>query len=250
MIVYLAYGKDKLDLSELSGADVLYSFYYAQNDAGFCNIIPTIRSFLLDSGVFSFLNSNKKFDTEFVYRYAQFVKENNIRNYIELDVDQIVGVKETRKIRDKLESLVGWQSIPVWHTIRGKESFERDCKDYDYIALGYFITEGIKKSVCEKYAPYFIDKAHENGCKIHGLGYTDIRKLDNMHFDSVDSSTWMSALYRGGTICVFDKRKHIINKRKIENSRINLTREAYAFSFQQWRLYQDWARINLKTINK
>lgn len=250
MIIYLAVGNQPyLEKSAFVGADVLSSFFYCERFTPLTESIPYMRDFLLDSGVFSFINSGKKFDDSYIHRYAEYIRENKIKSYVELDVDQIIGVKETRKLRDKIENLVGWPSIPVWHTIRGKESFLQDCRDYQRICLGFFLTEGLPTQLTEKYTPWFIEKAHENNCKIHGLGFTKTTLLPKFHFDSVDSSTWSFA-QRSGLIYEFDLEKKVMkNTKRPEHLKMKDYRGIVNHSWQQWRKYQDWARAYLTPIN-
>lgn len=233
----------------LKGADILSSYFYCRSIPEITSTIPYMRDFMLDSGVFSFINSGKKFDDKYVHQYADYIKENKIKSYVELDVDQLIGVKETRKLRDKLEKLVGWPSIPVWHTIRGKEAFLQDAKEYPRICLGFFLTEGLPTALTEKYTPWFIDKAHENNCKLHGLGFTKTTLLPKFHFDSVDSSTW-SFGQRGGWTCRFNPTTHRMTQyAKKEGTRICDYGGLMRHNFAEWRKYQDWARRNLPTIN-
>lgn len=250
MIVYLAIGNQThFESEDFKGADILSSFFYCSHFDRVTSAIPTMRNFLLDSGVFSFINSGKRFNDEYIHRYAEYIKANNITSYVELDVDQIIGVKETRKLRDKLENLVGWPSIPVWHTIRGKDSFLQDCRDYKRICLGFFLTEGLPTQLTEKYTPWFIEKAHENNCLIHGLGFTKTKLLPYFHFDSVDSSTFIFA-DRAGITFKFDTKTHSIKttvrpKGKKISKRRDITRHAYF----EWRKYQDWAIRYLPTVS-
>ena len=248
MIVYLAITSLIQPYSCLRGADVLSSYYYCQSLPGLVAEIPNMRNFLLDSGIFTFINSGKYVNMdEYIRNYAAFIRDYKIKDYVELDVDQIEGVEQTRRIRDKLENLVGWQSIPVWHTIRGTESFVRDCKDYPRICLGFFLTEGLSTRVTEKYAPKMIKLAHQHKCKIHGLGFTKTTLLPKFHFDSVDSSTW-SMGKRYGSMCVFDKETKTMKvvTRPAGHKANGAIIEKY--NLQQWRLYQDYAIKNLPTI--
>ena len=163
--------------------------------------IPYFKSckhFLLDSGAFTFkesFNKGKKlhnvdFNT-YLDRYASFVKENGIDDFFELDVDVVLGYKEVRKMREKLESKVGRQCVPVWHLSRGKQDFIDMCKEYKYVSMGGLRFEiGVYR---HKYLPWFIDKAHEYGCRIHGLGFTASGKFDEIRFDTVDSTTWLNS---------------------------------------------------------
>lgn len=248
MIVYIAVTSLIQPYSVLRGADILSSYYYCQSIPGLVKEIPNMRNFLLDSGIFTFINSGKYVNMdEYIRNYAAFIREHNIRDYVELDVDQIEGVEQTRRIRDKLENLVGWQSIPVWHTVRGTESFIQDCKDYDRICLGFFLTEGLSTRVTEKYAPKMISLAHQHKCKIHGLGFTKTTLLPKFHFDSVDSSTW-SMGKRYGSLSVFDQEtkrmKQVVRPPGMKANGAIVEK----YNLQQWRLFQDYAIKNLPTI--
>lgn len=233
----------------MEGADILVAYPYIRRSPQVINLIPKMRNFILDSGVFTMINSGKKFNLDtYVEEYAHFIKAHNIKQYVELDVDQIIGVEKTRVLRRKLENLVGWKSIPVWHTIRGKESFIQDCKDYDYICLGYFLTEGLKTQLTEKYAKAFIDTAHKYNCRIHGLGFTKTRLLKKIPFDSVDSSTW-AASRRFGCGYKFDARSGMLeNLQKKENQRMKNAQAFGRLAFIEWRKYQDYAYEHMNPI--
>lgn len=232
----------------IPGSDILSSYVYLKKETGLVGMIPSMRNFILDSGVFTMINSGKKFDLDsYVDEYADFVRTNKIKNYVELDVDQIIGVEKTRKLRDRLESKVGWRSIPVWHTIRGKESFIQDCKDYEYIALGYFLTEGLKADLTAKYAKAFVDKAHSLNCRIHGLGFTRFEHLKKIPFDSVDSSSW-AASRRFGIWFKFDANNGCVTQFKPKNSRMPSAAKAGRPAFIEWKKYQDWAYTNLMPL--
>lgn len=142
----------------IPNADILIAYPYIQKCDANMTLITKSRNFILDSGVFTMINSGKRFDIDkYVDEYAEFIREHKIKQYVEMDVDQIYGVEKTRKLRERIENKVGWQSIPVWHTICGKESFEQDCRDYNYIALGYFLTEGLSPALTIKYAKAFVN---------------------------------------------------------------------------------------------
>lgn len=249
MRVYLAINST-LDIKDLiPGSDILAAYPYLKSQKGMIDLIPSMRHFLLDSGVFTMINTGKRFDlNKYVDEYADFIRDNHIRQYVELDVDQIIGVKETRNLRDRLEKRVGYPSIPVWHTIRGKELFIRDCKDYNYIALGYFLTEGLKEQYTFKYAKAFVDEAHKYKCRIHGLGFTKTQMLKKIPFDSVDSSTW-STSRRYGSIFKFVKEEGYV--RSISRDKSLRMKNASALgrlAFIEWKKYQDWAEDNLRCI--
>lgn len=161
-------------------------------------IVPILKKsefFLVDSGAFNFMNSQKKgvgVDFEaYLTKYINFINKHDIEYFFELDIDTIVGLKEVERMRDRLEKETGKKCIPVWHRSRGKEYFINLCKEYDYIAIGGIATKEIKSSEY-KYLKWFIDTAHSYNCKIHGLGFTNLKGLYIYNFDSVDSTSWVS----------------------------------------------------------
>lgn len=169
--------------------------------------IHKFRSFLLDSGAFSFLfgaQKGKKIDwLSYADKYADFVKENNIKRYFELDLDSVIGLSEVTKLRNRIEKRVGWQSIPVWHETRNKDYWENImCKDYTYVAIGGISNAKLNRNKKELALPWFINSAHKNRCWIHGLGYTSTSKLSTLRFDSSDSTSWLAGV-RYGTLYQF-----------------------------------------------
>lgn len=83
------------------------------------------------------------------------------------------------------------------------EDFTKTCKNYKYIALGSFGKTGANK---DRYMKFFIDEAHRNGTRIHGLGYTKTFILDKINFDTVDSTSWLNG-QKFGNLVIFDGRK-------------------------------------------
>ena len=239
-----------VDIEDLiPNADILVAYPYIRNNKTVISMIDKCRNFILDSGVFTMINSGKQFNLDrYVDEYADFIKRHRIRQYVELDVDQIIGVRKTRELRSRLEERVGWRSIPVWHTIRGKESFVQDCKDYNYIALGYFLTEGLKSNITEKYARAFVDKAHELNCRIHGLGFTKGELLKKIPFDSVDSSSWAASRRFGCTFKFNPQNGTIKFLERRKNQRMKNAQSLGRPAFIEWKKYQDYAYHNINPI--
>lgn len=224
---------------------VLESFYSMEDWQR--PLLNRFKGFLLDSGAFTFLNtaktvSNVDFEN-YADRYADFIKENQIKRYFELDIDSIVGLKETERLRKRIENRCGVPCIPVWHKNRGKEYFISMCKDYDYVALGGVVIKEIPLSLFEKMFPWFIGKAHENGAQIHGLGYTKTQHLSKYHFDSVDSSTWTCSR-RFGCAYWFNNGR-IIQREVNKNRRLKDTTSINWHSFKEWVQFQRYAERNL-----
>lgn len=224
---------------------MLQSFFYLRTKKA----VRIPDRFLLDSGAFTFMSGNKKSETNwdaYIEEYADFIKKHNIRNYFELDIDSIVGYERVLKLRRKLEKLVGWQSIPVWHKSRGREGFLKMCNgEYRYIAIGGIVSKEIETKDF-KYLPWFTKTAHDKGVRIHGLGMTSVEWLRKCHFDSADSSTWLVG-DRFSNVCRFEcvkgqwtmRQKHNYGKRCMDVSALR------QFNFNQWVRFQEYAETHL-----
>lgn len=187
--------KIKIDLSFLN---ILESYYYLKDYTEFMTLIKQFGFFILDSGAFTFMKNRVSVDWDrYINEYANFINSYGIELFFELDIDSIVGIKETERLREKLYNLTGKKPIPVWHKSRGKQYFINMCKEYQYVAIGGIVTREIPRNIYEAAFPWFIRTAHEYGSKIHGLGYSSINGLKKYHFDSVDSTTWLSGNMSG-----------------------------------------------------
>jgi len=158
------------------------------------------KSFMLDSGAFTLMQQKKKGVKndinwrEFAVEYSEFINKHEIDLFFELDLDHVIGLKETEKLRKIIELRTGKQPIPVFHKgTRDKEYFKAMTKDYPYVAIGGLVGKIIAQKGF-KYLPWFTDTAHENGAKIHGLGFTPMNILD-YNFDSVDSTSWLGCKF-------------------------------------------------------
>lgn len=183
---------------------------------------------------------------EYIERYAAFIVRNKIEKYFELDIDSVVGYEKVLQIRTKLEKLTGRQSIPVWHRSRGKDEYIRHCKEYPYVAIGGLV-DGAKKGEYArqywKYFPWFINTAHQNGAKIHALGFTSLEGIETYHFDSVDSTAWTTG-NRFGYLYYFDGRT-IRKKDAPHNHRIGDPRAAALNNYIEWIKFQKYADKHL-----
>lgn len=186
-------------------------------------------------------SKNKKVDlNKYLDEYIDFIIENDVDNFFELDVDIVMGLDWVEKARKKIEERTGKKVIPVWHKQRGIQYFEEMCRNYSYVAIGGIVTGEIKK----KEYPAFkklIRIAHENGAKIHGLGFTSTQELHKYHFDSVDSTSWISG-GRFGQMQIFKDGK--IKIEKPQNKRAKY-KEIDEFNFNQWIKFQDYADVKL-----
>lgn len=161
------------------------------------NAIQTPDVFFLDSGAFSFMNSVKdKVDfNSYLTEYAKFINCYHVDHYFELDLDTIIGVKETRQMTDRLEDMTGKQCIPVFHACRGMDGWRQMLKQYSYVAIGASgITPECRWVKNDKILLSLVQMAHASGVKVHGLGYTRLSNINDTQipFDSVDSSACLS----------------------------------------------------------
>lgn len=240
---YLKQTLEKVGEKRLKESYLLRTF--VSNEPWFEKYYAICEDVILDSGAFSFMNGKdvSKIDWEkYVDSYAKFIVKNNIKHFIELDIDAIVGFEEVKRLRKILEAKTKRKPIPVWHKTRGKEAFLEDCKNYKYVALGGFAIKNWKKKDY-KFAKWFIDQAHKNGAQIHGLGFTTFSMLETLKFDSVDSSSWTVGSRFGG-ISKFNGKKVVNIPKKPGTKCVNQQGLAY-HNFNEWLKFQEYAKKNL-----
>ena len=178
------------------GLYVLFSFAY-NNKSDCKTLIPYCKDVLMDSGAFTIMNKSKKdFDImDYCKRYANFIKENNIEKFIELDIEGVFGFDKYKDCLHCLQDITGKNPIYVFHKWRGIDYYKELVRKYDYVALGD-VSVGSGSRKLYQYFPWFLNEAHKNNCKVHGLAFTSMKDLQFMDFDSVDSSSWtMGARY-------------------------------------------------------
>lgn len=198
------------------------------------------ENFLLDSGAFSFMSGAKCSKEELVHymeRYIQFINQNNVKYFFELDVDTIFGIDFVHQLRNRLESETGKKCIPVWHKGRGIEYWKWMCDHYDYIAIGGLVFH-VKKQEYEAIRK-MVDYAYSKGVKVHGLGFTKTRELDNYKFYSVDSASWTKAGALGQQVHFFNGKD--ISSRKINkgDKKVKLS-SLIAHNLKEWCKYQKY----------
>lgn len=159
------------------------------------------NNLLIDSGAFSFITGaikmNKSEVLEYFDKYLNFVEQYTsnpiITGFFELDIDRTIGYSNVKLLRKRLFD-VSDKIIPVYHKSLGLNEFKELCKNYDYISIP-------NKDTKPEELPYYVKYAHKYDCKIHGLGITKSRVLNNVPFDSVDSMSWFTtgryARYKG-----------------------------------------------------
>lgn len=245
MKVFLAgtYSRERLFRDELPKPKyILESFYYVKPWQ--IKRMAEWEMFLLDSGAFTFMSGTSgAIDWKsYIDRYCDFITQNNIKYFFELDIDSIVGYEKVKQIRSYIEDRTGRPCIPVWHKSRGIDDFVKTAECYDYMAVGGIVTKEIKRVEW----PYFsslINIAHKNKCKIHGLGFTATKELHKYHFDSVDSTKWLSAS-RFGQIQIF-KDGCIQQVKTPDGKKTVHYHKTDDFIFGEWIKFQRYAETNL-----
>lgn len=199
---------------------VLTSYYYIRNRPMFLDKLKKIANeILVDSGAHSFQKGKRVKWEKYTQEYSDWITKNDnsiIQGYFEMDIDNVIGydrVKALRKILEKTSNKI----IPVWHKNRGIEDYKLMCKNYSnkMIAVTGFKNEDIKDTQYLMFLKY----ANKFNCKVHCLGMTRLKLLNEVPFYSVDSSTWKQAgkfgeyrKYINGHIKVFKQnRKYTSN---------------------------------------
>jgi len=198
MKMYLAgngcYVKDALNMLDLfDRTNCLESFCYIK-DWQIKNI-HRFKSFMLDSGAFTFMmQKGKRPDwNEYVDRYGTFVKEHDIKLFIELDIDKLIGKDATAALRKRLEDITGRKPIWVLQEGRTEQDFYRAIEEYKYIAIPL---SGKSSPLCRERRGMrgtinkLCNLAHRKKAQVHGLGFTKDNAAE-YDFDSVDSTAWI-----------------------------------------------------------
>lgn len=231
-----------IDTSKIFALESFYSIRDWQK-----SLIPKFASFLLDSGAFTFMSNAIKCENidwlSYVDKYADFIVENNVKLFFELDIDKIKGLDYVEMLRRRIEDRTHRKSIPVWHPSRGKDYWVQMIKEYSYVAIGGIATKDISPAKYEALFPWMLNQAHKNGAKVHGLGYTRVDNLERFRFDSIDSTTWTVG-GQFGEITQFNKgrmerisyRKNGV-KTKLVKDRDMLT----LYNFKEWIKMQQYA---------
>ncbi len=223
---------------------ILESYHYITKQEWMFPLFKEFKGFLLDSGAFTFMTSMKgqKVNWEqYVINYGNFVKQHNIKHFFELDIDPIVGLKEVERLRNLLEQTAQRKCIPVWHKSRGLEYWKQMVKEYNYVAIGGIVTQEIKRSEYDVFLP-LLKIARENNCKVHGLGFTNLKGMEKYKFYSVDSTSWLSG-NKFGAVYLFDG-KTMQKQNKQLGQRVK-TNEVAIHNFSEWVKFSKYAENNL-----
>jgi hypothetical protein len=116
------------------------------------------------------------------------------------------------------------------------------CDEYPYVAIGGIAIKEISKNQYSAF-PAMIKEAHRRGAKVHGLGFTSLKYLPKIHFDSVDSTAWTTG-NRFGYIYRFDGK----TMQKIDapaGKKLADSRKVALINYTEWIKFQKYAERNL-----
>lgn len=195
---------------------ILETFFNGKQECDFKKNLAA-KEFMLDSGAFTFMNSKSNVKAEqieeYLHNYCKYIKQSNISNFIEMDLDCIFGYEQVKSWRKQIEKETNKQVIPVWHKSRGIEDYKKTLKEYNYIAIGGFAIKEIKQKEFDNIRK-MVRFAFLNGKKIHALGYSR-KDILTYNFYSVDSASWKIQAALGGMLYKFsDNTIKIINVKK------------------------------------
>lgn len=263
MIIYLSSALESADLRKngeekfkncIKDSHILSSFAYHKD--GFEKYYPLCKSLMLDSGAFTIMqsaikNGGKKnnFDVmDYCRKYANHIKKYNIENFLELDIEGAYGFEVYKDCLHLLQDITGREPIYVYHRWRGLDYYKELVKKYSYVALGDVdIVNGHSSQV--NYIPWFLDEAHKNNCKVHGLAFTNVRNLAIYPFDSVDSSTW-SAGVRFAQTCRFDGHQIMKYSHNLPNKLWTQDRsDVLIKDFLEWKKLQKYFDSEFEPFN-
>lgn len=220
-------------LPEVKYPYILSSFVYLRKKPidVIMKIFKIKKFFMLDSGAHTFQKPGKDTDYDkFVYEYVTFIKkfQKYIDEYVELDIENKVGLKQVEKWREYMTKELGKPPVVVWHRERGKDYWLYSVKKYPYVGFsGFVVLPNGEPEVPEKYVGWFVKTAHDNQSKIHGFGLTKQRLLKKYHFDTVDSSTWLRRVSNGELWIFKDgKLQYVRNVKKKDGVKIDLKTHA------------------------
>ena len=194
---------------------------------------------LVDSGAHSFQKGKKVDWDKYTEDYAEFIKKfdkPNVLGYFEMDVDNIIGYNKVLELRKVLEK-VSNKIIPVWHKNRGISEYKKMCKDYSgkIVAITGFKNEDIKD---EQYM-MFLKYAKKYNCRVHCLGMTRKKILDEVPFDYVDSSSWIQHSIYGRVDGIKKKVSSIdyahTNKKKVIRKNYESSMKMQEHYYKKWR---------------
>jgi len=247
-------------LEKLKMPYILMSYYNIRDRRNIENYLKNCKKFgaeiMLDSGAHTLQKGKVSIDFDkYVDSYIDFLKKYGkyFEAFVELDVDNIVGLERVEKWTEKITKEVGRQPIVVWHRGRGFDYWKKMCEKYEYVGFSGFVSGTGQGEVPNKYVGIFLNVAKQNKTKVHGFGYTKPELVKRYNFYSVDSSSWLIGCRWGG-VCVFNgkslvmySKKQFYEKYKKFNNLTNF--DINYFNASNWKRYSEYINEYWRTKN-
>lgn len=232
----------------VSGNYILETYHAIKNKKDL-QWIHYCKSFLLDSGAYTYMRSVNDFKhldwDKYIHEYALFILKNRIKLFFELDIDKIIGHDNVKKLTAQLEQLTQMQSIPVWHKSRGLDEWHRLIEKYKYISLSASGNNGSSEWTRTEQGAAVMAKmnrmARDKGVKVHALGFTDIEILHKIPFHSVDSTAWVRGVF--GSIYMFNGRGFTTHRKPPKH--LMSVPQTHPHNWKEWVKFQRYAENNL-----
>ena len=218
----------------------LCSYYYLRDNVQACaTILDAARDgseWTMDSGLFSLMFGSDKgtlstFDAfrSYALKYLEDVNSWGWKHAIvECDVQKLLGVKETEKLRDEIFRPSGREVIYVWHLPEGEDGLRRLARNEKRIALSVPELRNVYGTGSNKLKTALIRLLaiikDEGNPRVHLLGNTQ-SSLVTLPADSGDSTSWLAG-GRYGTGYTYD-----VARRKVETVSVYSPR---------WRAWRAW----------
>lgn len=244
MKLYLVNGQGII--SKPFNTDYLLQTFYSMNKSIINQITDFIDrrgndNFILDSGAFSlfsgtYKNMNYNYLKKYIDNYCDFVIKYKIQNFIEMDIDIMIGYETVKKINKYIGNKVGRNPLYVHHIdTRNEDDLIKACKENDYIFLG-----GIaKQHKSFEYLNDFVNYCFSYGSRTHLLGYTTF-ELDNfVKLYSIDSSSWTMG---GRAGIIFNFKNNILEKIIMKDKKRISFYALNNHNLKQWIKYQQYIK--------
>jgi hypothetical protein len=81
---------------------------------------------------YKFTRNNLK---NYIDKYIAYINKYDIKHFIEMDIDIVIGYEEVLKIRKYIKEKTGKKPIEVWHPWRGQDELYKSCDENEYICI-------------------------------------------------------------------------------------------------------------------
>jgi dimeric dUTPase (all-alpha-NTP-PPase superfamily) len=239
--------KDTMQLAQKIGVeDVLISFFGLKDKDFKTNVLEKFPFVFLDSGGYSLRVSKKKISVpEYLKDYINFIKENNIQYYANVDMATTEETLRNQRIMEE----AGLKPIPVYHWNEFRDGnrklMDDYCEKYDYVAIGGVAKVVKSRKDATKYLNFCFKTAKKHKTKLHGFGITADIMLKRYNFYSVDSTSWMVGnkyghvfYFANGKMKMYSKKNFFEKFNKFNHLKKNINE----WNIIQWKNYTDYLK--------